>query len=84
MIAIVIVVVPIAIRVPPMLVFIPPAMRVIPAPFPRRCQFGPLGLRLGAVPAVPLRGAVQLMINPYNPFLAIVVSANSRCRSRQR
>jgi len=62
LVAVMIVVIPIAIRVPAVAVFVPPTMALVPAAFPRLTQFVPRVIRLPAVPAVMLDGFVQPMV----------------------
>jgi hypothetical protein len=73
LVAIVIVVIPIAIGMPPVAVFIPPAMVFIPAAFPRFVQFVARAVRLPAVPAVMLDGLVQFVVCLGDAPLAAVV-----------
>lgn len=54
LVAIVIVLVPVALRVPSALVFIPPAVALAPAPLARFTQLAPLVFRLSAVASMVL------------------------------
>ena len=88
MIAVVIVVVPVAVGAPTTSVFVPPAVRVFPAPGPGFRQFvaPPGGLR--AVPAVPFGGFVEPVVCADNAPLAVVVRAQrsganeEKCRAQ--
>src|SRR5258708_18903814 len=51
LVAIVVVVIPIAIGMPAVAVFVPPAVPFVPAAFPRLVQFVPRMIRLFAVPS---------------------------------
>jgi hypothetical protein len=62
MIAIVIVVIPIAFRVPATLVFIPPSVIAVPASFARFAQFMTRVCSLPAPIAMPCHGLVQFVI----------------------
>ena len=59
LVAIVIVLIPIAFAMPAVAVFVPPAVPLMPAVFPRFMQFMPRTIRWSAVPAVMLHGFVQ-------------------------
>jgi hypothetical protein len=74
LVAIVIVVIPIAIVVPAAAVFIPPAMPLSPAAFARLTQFKASAVRLPAVPAVMLPGYVQFVIGFVDAALALIVT----------
>jgi hypothetical protein len=80
LVAIVIVVVPIAVGVPAVAVFIPPTVPPAPAVFPRFMQIVPRTIGLPAVPAVMLNGFVQLVIRPGDSPLAISVVFRGRPR----
>jgi hypothetical protein len=73
LVAIVIVVIPIAIGMPAVAVFVPPAMPLAPATFPRLMQFVPRMVRLPAVPAVMLHGFVEFVVRLGNAALATAV-----------
>ncbi|SRR5229473_3986631 len=73
LVAIVVVVIPIAIAVPAVAVFVPPAMPLIPAAFPRFVQFVPRVIRLPAVPAVVFHGFVEFVVRLGDAALAIAV-----------
>jgi hypothetical protein len=85
LVAVVIVVVPIAIRAPAVTVFIPPAMAVFPTPGPR---FGKLMAILGGLRAIPtmmLGGFMEFVIRAGNALLAVVVRAQrSGAREEER
>ena len=86
LVAIVIVVIPIAIVVPAAAVFIPPAMSLSPAAFPRLAQFEAGAVRLPAIPAVMLHGYVQFAIGFVDAALTLIVTFGRclRCpRERQ-
>jgi hypothetical protein len=79
MIAVVIVIIPIAFRVPATLVFIPPSMVAVPAALPRFAQFMTRVCSLPAPIAKPCNGSVQSVIRARNAPLAIVfVGAQKR------
>jgi hypothetical protein len=80
LVAIVIVVVPIAIGMPPVAVFIPPAMPFVPAAFPRFVQFVPRMIRLPAVPAMMLDSLMELVIRFGDAPLALIVAIGRRPR----
>jgi hypothetical protein len=90
MIAVVIVVVPVAIGMPTMLVFIPPTMSAAPAIFARFVQFAPSLIRLFAFAPMTLDGFMKMMIRPRNaPLASVVIGAQTRSageeqKSRQR
>jgi len=73
LVAIVIVVVPIAFRVPAVAVFVPPAMALVPAVFPRFTQFVAGTIRLLALPTVMLHGFVQFVVRLGDAALATMV-----------
>jgi hypothetical protein len=72
LVAIVIMVVPIAFRMPAMLMFIPPSMTGAPAVLPRFVEFMTPTFGLLAPVAVMLNGFVQPVVRPRNAALAIV------------
>jgi hypothetical protein len=83
LVAVVIVVVPIAIRAPTVAVFIPPAMAMFPTP---GAGFGKLmailrGLR--AIPTMMLGGFMELVIRAGDAPLAIVVVRAQRAGTRE-
>jgi hypothetical protein len=84
LVAIVIVVIPIAIGMPAVAVFVPPTMPLIPAAFPRLAQFVPRAIGLLAVPTVMLDGFVNFVIRLGDAALTagVVIGACSR-RSRK-
>src|SRR6266481_9679504 len=73
LVAIVIVVVPIAFRVPAVAVFVPPAMALVPAVFPRFTQFVAGTIRLLTLPTVMLHGFVQFVVRLGDAALATMV-----------
>jgi hypothetical protein len=73
LVAIVIVVIPIAVSVPAVAVFIPPTVPPAPAVFSRFMQIVPRMIRLPAVPTVMFNGFVQSVIRPGDSPLAISV-----------
>jgi hypothetical protein len=85
-IAVVIVVIPIAFGVPAMLVFIPPSMDAVPAVLPRIAQFPTRALGLPALVAMPCHGLVQFVICACNAPLAIVFvgAQKGHCREHQK
>jgi hypothetical protein len=72
LVAIVIVIIPIAIGMPPAAVFVPPAMILIPAVFASFMQVVPRMVGLPAVPAVALHGFMQFVIRFGDASLALV------------
>jgi hypothetical protein len=75
LVAVVIVVVPIAIRAPAMAVFIPPAMAVFPTPGARLGKLMAILRGLRAVPTMMLGGFMELVIRAGDAPLAVVVRA---------
>src|SRR5260370_35064367 len=73
LVAIMIVVIPIAIGVPAAAVFVPPAVPLVPAAFPLLTQFVPGVVRLSAVPAVILDGFVESVVRLRDAALASIV-----------
>src|SRR5258708_5275453 len=73
LVAIVVVVIPIAIGMPAVAVFVPPAVPFVPAAFPGLVQFVPRMIRLLAVPSVVLLGFVQFVVRLGDPTLATAV-----------
>jgi len=73
LVAIVVVVIPIAIGMPAVAVFVPPAVPFVPAALPRLVQFVPRMIRLLAVPSVVLLGFVQFVVRLGDPTLATAV-----------
>jgi hypothetical protein len=83
MIAVVIVVIPIAFRVPATLVFVPPSMVAGPAALPRFAQFPTRVCSLPAPIAMPCNGLIESVIRACNAPLAIVfVGTQERYRSK--
>jgi hypothetical protein len=72
--AVVIVIVPIAIRVPAMPVFIPPTMVFVPAAFAGFTQLMPRMVSLPAVPSVVFCGFMQLVVRFRDSPLAMVIA----------
>jgi hypothetical protein len=72
LVAVVIMVVPIAFRMPAMLMFIPPSMTGAPAVLPRFVEFMTPTFGLLAPVAVMLDGFVQPVVRARNAALAIV------------
>lgn len=83
MVAIVIVIIPVAIRVPPASFHIPPPVPMFPAIAARFREFMPGTCRLFALPSMFFRGLVQAMIRFNDSFLAIIRLGAWRC-SKQR
>ena len=82
MIAVVIVIIPIALRVPAMLVFIPPSVDADPAALACLSQFLTCALGLPASESMPRNRLVQSVVRARNPALAIAfVGAHKRHRS---
>ena len=85
MIAVVIVVIPIAFRVPAMLAFIPPPMGAVPAALPLRAQSPACVFGLPALGAMPCHSLVQPMVRARNPTLAIMfVGSHKRHRGEHQ
>src|SRR5260370_10193723 len=82
LVAIVVVVIPIAIGMPAVAVFVPPAVPFVPAAFPRLVQFVPRMIRLLAVPSVVLLGFVQFVVRLGDPTLATAVVIRKCTRRR--
>jgi hypothetical protein len=80
LVAIVIMVIPVAIGMPAVAVLVPPTMPLIPAAFPRLAQFVPRTIRLLAVPAVVLDGFVQFVIRLSDAALTagVLIGAGTR------
>ena len=76
--AIVVVIVPIAVAVPAMAILIPPAAVLVPAAFARFVQFIPRTVGLPAVPAVMFRGFVESVVRPGNASLATIIALRGR------
>jgi hypothetical protein len=74
MIAIMIMIVPVAIGVPAPAVLIPPAMVFVPAAFAGFTQFMTCMLRLPAVPPVILDGFMEPVVRFGNTPLALVIA----------
>jgi hypothetical protein len=74
-VAVVIVVVPIAIRAPAVAVFIPPTMAVFPTPGAGFRQLMAILGGLGAIPSVMLGGFMEFVIRASDTLLAVVVRA---------
>jgi hypothetical protein len=75
LVAVVIVVVPIAIRAPAVAVFIPPAMAMFPAPGASFRQLMAILGGLRAIPSVMLGCFVKLVIRAGDTLLAVIVCA---------
>jgi hypothetical protein len=84
LVAVVIVVVPIAIRTPAVAVFIPPAMAVFPTPGARLSKFMAILRSLRAVPAASFGGFVEFMVRPDNALLAVVIRAQRGGAGKQQ
>lgn len=84
LIAVVIVIVPVAICVPAMLVFVPPTMVLVPAALAGFVEFVPPMISLPAVAAVMFDGLVQMMVRADYSSLAalILVRRCSWCRDK--
>ena len=72
LVAVVVVLVPVAFGVPAVLVLIPPAMLFTPATLPRFVQFTTLVVGLRAVPSVSLDGLVEFVLGVNDSALAVV------------
>jgi len=84
LVAIVIVVIPIAFGMPAVAVFVPPAVPLIPAVLPRFVQFVPSVVRLSAVPTMMLHGFVKFVVRLGNaaPATSVAFGRHPR-RSRE-
>lgn len=78
LVAVVIVVVPVAIRTPTVPVFIPPAMAVFPAPGAGFGQFVAILRGLRAVPSMVLCGFMEFVVRAGDAPLAVVVIRSQR------
>jgi hypothetical protein len=80
LIAVVVVLVPVALGAPAVLVLVPPPMTLTPATLPGRVQFAAFVVGLGAVAAMFPNGFVKLMIGMSDAALApvIILGVNSR------
>jgi hypothetical protein len=74
LVAIVIVLVPIALGPPAMFMFIPPPVTFAPATLARLVQFTAFVICLGAVASMALDSAVEIMLGMSDPALAAVVA----------
>jgi hypothetical protein len=74
-VAVVIVVIPIAIRPPAVTVLIPPAMTVFPAPGARFGKLMAILRGLRAVPTMMLGGFMEFVISVGDALLAVVIRA---------
>jgi len=82
-VAVVIVVVPIAIRAPAAAVFIPPAMAVFPTPGARFRKLMAIFRGLRAVPTMMLGGFMESVIRAGDAPLAVVVIRAQRSGARE-
>jgi hypothetical protein len=80
LVAIVVVVIPIAFRVPAVAVFVPPTMARVPAVLPRFTQFVARTTRLLALPTVMLHGFVEFVVRFGDATLATMVVIPKRTR----
>jgi len=80
LVAVVVVVIPIAFGVPAVAIFVPPTMALVPAVFPRFTQFVPGTIRLLAFPTVMLHGFVEFVVRLGDAALATVVVIRKRTR----
>src|SRR6266850_8008721 len=80
LVAIVIVVIPVAICVPAMAVLIPPAVAFVPAAFPRFMQIVARTIRLPAVPPVVFHGFVQSVVRSGDTPSAGIIAFRGRPR----
>ena len=71
-IAVVVVIIPIAFRAPPALVFIPPSVTGTPAVLPRLVQLMARALRLSALVAIPCDRSIEPVVRAGNTALAVV------------
>jgi hypothetical protein len=78
LVAIVVVVIPIAIGMPAVAVFVPPTMPLIPAAFACLVQVVARTVRLPAVPAVILDGFVESVVRLGDAALAMIVGFGRR------
>jgi hypothetical protein len=73
LVAVVIVLVPVALGVPAVFMFVPPPVTFAPATLARGVQFTALVIGLGAVTSMSLDGLVKIMLGMSDPALAAVV-----------
>ena len=83
LVAVVIVVVPIAICAPAVAIFIPPAMAVFPTPGARLGKLMPILRGLRAIPTMMLCGFMESVIRAGDAPLAIVVIRAQRSGTRE-
>jgi len=83
LVAVVVMVVPIAIRAPAVAVFIPPAMAMFPTPSARFGKLMAIFYSLRAVPAMMLGGLMEFVIRVGDAPLAVVVRVQ-RCGAREK
>jgi hypothetical protein len=83
LVAVVIVVVPIAIRTPAVTVFIPPAMTVFPTPGTRFGELMAILRGLRAIPTMMLGGFMEFVIRTGDAPLAVVVVRAQRAGTRE-
>jgi hypothetical protein len=86
LVAVVVVLVPVAFGVPAVLVLVPPLMKFTPAMLASFVQFVALAICLAAVPPMFFDGLVQFMLGVFDAALAAlaVVGVNSRDRGEQQ
>jgi len=85
LVAVVIVIVPIAIRAPAAAVFVPPTMAMFPAPGTRFGKLMAILCRLRAIPTMMLGGFMEFVIRMGDAPLAFVVRAQrSGAREKER
>ena len=80
LVAVVIVVIPIAFRMPAVTVFVPPTMALVPAALSRFTQFVACTIRLLALPTVMFYGFVQFVVRLGDAALATMVVVRKRTR----
>jgi hypothetical protein len=78
--AIVVVIIPIAVGMPAVAVFVPPTMALVPAALPRFTQFVARTIRLLALPTVMFHGLVQSVVRLGDAALATMVVICKRTR----
>jgi len=84
LVAIVVVVIPIAIGVPAAAVFVPPTMAFVPAAFSRFAQFEAGVVCLPTVPAVVFHGFVQFVVRLEDTALATIIAFGGRTRRSRK
>jgi len=78
-VAVMVVIVPVAIRMPATAFNIPPPVRMFPAILPSFAQFDSSPFGFPAFIPMPLDSFVQTVVGAHNTFLTLVVGLHSSC-----